>query len=105
MALDFTHRTGNTFDAVPFEIKMNSVAVDLTGATIVMPLKKEQGGTTIKLLTIGSGITVTNAVLGQFKIDKQIIDLAPFNYFYDIIFTFSDATVKTYISGYFNITY
>ncbi len=105
MNLDFTHRTGNTFEAVPFEIKKNNVAINLTGATIVMTFKKEQGGASVKTFAIGTGITVTSAIAGQFKIDKQTLTLPPFNYFYDIVFTFSDGSIKTYISGNFLINY
>ena len=41
MALNFTHTKGDTFNEVAFEVKKNSTAIDLTGATIKMQLRKE----------------------------------------------------------------
>jgi hypothetical protein len=42
---------------------------------------------------------------GEFKINKQIIDIPVYNYLYDIQITFSDGTVKSsWIYGSFNIT-
>ncbi len=105
MNLDFTHRTGNTFEAVPFEIKKNAVAINLTGAAISMVLRREQGGEPQLTFSVGSGITITDALLGKFQINQTTVSLAPWNYFYDIVFTFADTTVKTYISGNFLITY
>jgi len=105
MNLDFTHRTGNTFSDVPFQIKLELVPIDLTGTTISMVLRREQGGEPQLTWTDTNGITITSAINGQFKIDSQIISLAPWNYFYDIVFTFPGPIVKTYVSGNFNITY
>jgi hypothetical protein len=34
MSLNFTHIKGDTFDEVAFELKINNVAVNLTGAVI-----------------------------------------------------------------------
>lgn len=107
MSLNFTHIKGDTFDEVAFEIKINDVAVNLTGAVIKMQLRKTPNDTTaaLSLTSVSSaGITITDAALGQFKINKQIIDIEVFNYSYDIQFTFSGGDVKTYVYGTFNIT-
>jgi hypothetical protein len=107
MSLNFTHIKGDTFDQVAFELKINNVAVNLTGAVIRMQLRKNANESTPALsLTSASsaGITITNAALGQFKINKQIIDIPVFDYLYDIQFTFSGGDVKTYIKGNFDIT-
>jgi len=107
MALNFTHIKGDTFNQVAFEVKKNSTAINLTGATIKMQLRKCYSDTTpaLSLTSVSSaGITITNAAAGQFKINAQIIDIEVFNYVYDIQFILSSGEVKTYVKGGFNIT-
>jgi len=107
MALNFTHTKGDTFNEVAFEVKKNGTAINLTGATIKMQLRKLYTDVSAALsLTSASsaGITITNASAGQFKINEQIIDIEVFNYVYDIQFTLSSGKVKTYVKGGFNVT-
>ena len=106
MALDFTHIKGDTFEAVNFELLVNSVALNLTGCTLRMQLRKEYGGIVYLSLTsvASAGITITSAANGLFKINKQVINIEAANYIYDIELIKSDSTVKTYISGNFLIT-
>jgi len=106
MALNFTHTKGDTFNQVVFEVKRNNTAIDLTGATIKMQLRKQYSDTSaaLSLTSVASaGITITNASNGNFKINQQIIDIEVFNYVYDIQFTLSNGEVKTYIKGGFNV--
>lgn len=106
MALNFTHTKGDTFNQVVFEVKRNDVAIDLTGATIKMQLRKNYSDTSaaLSLTSVSnSGITITNASNGNFKINQQIIDIEVFNYVYDIQFTLASGEVKTYIKGGFNV--
>ena len=106
-SLNFTNTKGDTFDEVAFQIKINGVNASLTGATIKMQLKERYciNNAVLSLTSVASaGITITNAASGQFKINKQIIDIPVRNYVYDIQITFSDGTVKTYVKGNFNIT-
>ena len=104
--MNFTHIKGDTFDEVAFSIKINNIAVNLTGATIKMQLKKNDN-LTIPILSLTSvasaGITITSSTNGLFKINSQIIDIEPFNYVYDIQFTLASGVVKTYVSGNFII--
>ena len=106
MALDFTHIKGDTFEAVNFELLVNTVALNLTGCTLRMQLRKEYGGIVYLYLTsvASAGITITSAVNGLFKINKQVINIEAANYIYDIELVKSDGTVKTYISGNFYVT-
>lgn len=106
MALDFTHKRGDTFEAVNFAMLVNSVVLNLTGCTLRMQLRKEYGGVVFLSLTsvASAGITISNAAGGLFRINKQIINIAAANYIYDIELTKADGTVKTYISGNFYIT-
>lgn len=107
MSLQFTHIKGDTFDQVDFQLKINDVVVNLTGATIKMQLRKSYSDVTaaLSLTSVGSaGITITNASEGRFKINTQIIDIPVYNYVYDIQITLASGVVKTYVQGGFNIT-
>jgi len=105
MSLNFQNIKGDTFEEVPFEIKVNTIAKDLTGAIIKMQLRKEYDGVIGLSLTsvANAGITITDAVNGLFKINKQIINIPAYNYIYDIEIHFSATDVKTWISGKFLI--
>jgi hypothetical protein len=107
MALNFTHIKGDTFNQVAFELKIDTVAVNLTGAVIKMQLRKNASDVTpaLSLTSVSSaGITITAPTLGQFKINEQIIDIPVETYQYDIQITFASGIVKTYVAGSFNIT-
>ena len=104
MSLNFQHIKSDTFEAVNFEINVDTVPVDLSDTIIRMQLRKEYGGVVGLSLTsvANAGITITDAVNGLFRINQQIINIPAFNYIYDIEFDF-DGIVKTYISGNFLI--
>lgn len=104
--MNFSHIKGDTFDEVAFSIKINNIALDLTGATIKMQLKKSSDSpASLSLTSVSSaGITITSPSAGLFKINEQIIDIEVFNYAYDIQLTLASGVVKTYVSGTFNIT-
>ena len=106
MALDFIHIKGDTFEAVNFQMLINTVALNLTGCTLRMQLRKEYGGIVYLSLTsvASAGITITTPANGLFKINRQIINLDSENYIYDIELIKADGTIKTYISGNFSIT-
>lgn len=107
MALNFTHTKGDTFNEVAFEVKKNGTAINLTGATIRMQLRKEYEDVSavLSLTSVANaGITITNAASGLFKINAQIINIEVFNYVYDIQFTLASGEVKTYVKGGFNVT-
>jgi hypothetical protein len=97
--VNFTHKRGDTFYQTPINIKVNSVDLDLTGATILMQLRKEPGG----VVMFTPALSITDAVGGDFQIDEQIINIPACNYQYDIQITLSDDTVVTWISGLFII--
>lgn len=102
MSLNFRHIKGTTFEAVKFAIDISETPIDLSEATIVMNLRKQNGGDVVLSLTSlnNKGITITDAINGCFEIDEQVIDIPVFNYIYEIGFDF-DGKIKKYISGYF----
>ena len=56
-------------------------------------------GKVVKSLTVGSGITLTDASNGVLTIDAFNMDFAPDTYYYDIEVTDSSAVIKTYVEG------
>jgi hypothetical protein len=107
MSLNFSHIKADTFDQVNFELKINNVAKDITGAIIRMQLRTNanDANPALSLTSVGNaGITITNPTSGLFRINTQIIDIPVFDYEYDIEIKFADNTVKTYIAGIFSIT-
>lgn len=105
MSLTFQNIKGDTFNEVNFEVKINDVAVDLTDAIIRMQLRKEYGGVVALSLTsvANAGITITDSEAGLFKINKQVIDVSPYNYLFDIEIHFDNGDIKTWVSGNFLI--
>ena len=95
---------GDTYEAVQFTILENSAALDLTGSTIKIVFKKnKKQGTTVKTITNGSGITITDATGGVFSIDSFNLNWDEGNYYYDIQITNSSGVITTYIAGNINV--
>lgn len=96
---------GDTFKEYPFEILIDNVALNLTGAVIKMDIKKDACSLPALSLTSVSnnGITITDAVNGEFKINQQIISIPAGNYQYDIQITLANGTVNTWVGGLFQV--
>jgi len=60
---------GDTFNGVTLTIKKNTVAVNLTGASVKIQFKDVNRKVTATL-EVGSGITITDATAGELQIDK-----------------------------------
>lgn len=99
-----THTNNDTFNGIEFEVLLNTVAVDLTGATIKMQLKDSSGKSVAEFSTTNSKLEITDAVAGKFAFKKQIIAVSPFRYNYDIQITFSNGDKKTWIKGEWTIS-
>jgi hypothetical protein len=99
--LNLTAKRSDTFYAVPFQIVINSIPLDLTGAIIKMQVRKDFGTPIVFEPTI----TVLNAVNGDVQIDEQIFNVCAGIYKYDIEFQLSSGEVKSnWINGIFEIT-
>ena len=96
---------GDTFKEYPFEILIDNVALNLTGAAIKMDIKKDACSLPALTLTSVSnnGITITDAVNGEFKINQQIISIPAGNYQYDIQITLANGAVNTWVGGLFQV--
>lgn len=99
-----THTNNDTFNGIEFEVLLNAVAVDLTGATVKMQLKDASGKPVSEFSTTNSKLEITDAVAGKFAFKKQIIAVSPMRYKYDIQITFLNGDRKTWIKGEWTIS-
>ncbi len=97
---NITTIAGDTIEEIAFTVTVDSVALDLTGADIVV--NSQPAGIN---LAVGAGITVTSAAAGQFKINSQILSTNPGTYNYFVKFFLADGTVQTYITGLWTVEF
>ncbi len=99
------HTKGDTFEGFDLTVSINSVPLDLTGSTIRMQLRVASSATPIKEFNteLEGGITITDAEVGKFSFDQQIINVDAQNYYYDIQITLADGKVYTFLTGQWNI--
>lgn len=76
---------------------------DITGATILMQIKKTHQSQPLITLTEIDGITVTSPSTGVITINPFLVDLPASKYVYDIQVTFADGSVKTFQKGIFEV--
>ena len=102
---NFTSIRNDTFQSVTLQIDRDGSPIDLTGATIRMMLRivKTQASPDLSLSSPSSGITITDAVNGEFEIDEQIISIDAAVYFYDLEIAESSGEVNTVMGGEFTI--
>jgi len=95
--LNITAKRGDTFMEVPFQINVNAVPLNLTGAVLRMQLRTDYGGDVYLDLTSvnNDGLTITNAANGMFKTNQRIIELEAFSYKYDIQITLANGEMPT----------
>jgi hypothetical protein len=91
------HQTGSTFEAVSFMLEVNAARKSLSGALIEMVLTCLTKTYTFSTAT--GEFTITDADRGEFRLNKQIIDLPAGNYHHTMTITFNDGTVKQYVKG------
>ena len=93
---------GDSFGGVDFQVldAITKVPIDFTDATMRCQFRRGKAtGAVVKDITIGNGITIVNAVNGEFSIDAFDITFSAGVYFYDIPTVFSDDVIVTYIKG------
>lgn len=84
-----------------FSITADNVAVNLTGSTITIQVRKTAFATTADLtLTNGDGVAIAGVSNNQIVLNK-VVNIAAGNYLYDINVTFPSGVVKTYVWGTF----
>lgn len=90
---------------VNIESKETGTSTDLTGSVIVLTAKKRRedlDGEAVISLSVGSGITITDAAGGQFQVkipaaDTNVLELR--KYFYDIQIDLASGDRQTPILG------
>ena len=103
-----THKQGDTFLGVEFHLTDgNDDPIDLEGTLIELITSTPHEET---LSSATGGITIldesedSSGERGLFMVDEQIIDWAPGNYSYELIFTFPSGKKRTYVVGKWVIT-
>ena len=97
-------KTSSTEDIIFTLTDENSAPIDLTGISAVCQFRySNETGKLAKDLSIGSGLTLTDAAAGKIKIDSFLVDFEVGLYYYDIKLTFSSSKIKTYIKGTLNV--
>jgi hypothetical protein len=92
----------STFKSVNFTyLDADNNPVDLTDAEIRIQFRyRSKTGAIVKDISVGTGITLTDAVNGIFTIDKFTpVDWAVDNYYYDAQVTFPNGDIGTYVWG------
>ena len=91
-----------TFTGIQFQVSVNNIPINLTGATIRMSLKQRPSDT-IPVHTFttedGSMSIAADPTTGIFTLNPQIITVPAFEYCYDIRFNLSNGTDKIYVWG------
>ena len=85
-----------------FAITADNIAVNLTGSTIEIQVRKTANASVAELTlkTGGNGITISGASNNQIVLNK-VVNIAAGNYLYDMNVTFPSGLVKTYVWGTF----
>ncbi len=92
----------DTFASVEFTFEDElGAAIDLTGISAQCQFRyNTKIGTTVKDISIGSGLTLTDAVNGILTIDAFTpVDWEVGCYKYDIQITFPSGVISTYVQG------
>lgn len=102
--VNWTHKRATTFDKATITLEEgNGDPIDLTGATILIQLRKQPKGlVAYEILT-----TITDATGGEFELDEQFIDIPACDYLYDVLIEFANGVYagksERWINGIFSI--
>jgi hypothetical protein len=102
MNYDFpNHVNGDTFDGVKFAITVNGSPLDLTGASVEMNMYVADGERPVIFSTNNGKLTITDPpTSGLLEFNRQVVSVPTLaTYFYQMVYTLRDGTVKTYLEG------
>lgn len=94
---------GDTLNSIQFTLTTNSLPLDLTDISIKCQFRLPFKGKTVKEISVGEGIIVSNPESGIFNIEPFIVTWDAGLYMYDIEFSYPSGVIKTYIKGTINI--
>lgn len=90
--------------SLSYEMKVNDVPLDLSGATVRLQVRPTAGSNTLTLsITNGNGINITGTDHNIIAISK-LITIASGDYVYDLEVAFANGEVKTYVHGSFKVS-
>lgn len=89
---------GTTYNGTAFQVDVDGDPLDLSGVSIIMEMRSSLNQQVL-YKSVDSGITVTDAEAGEFRIDSFDVNLSPGTYTYDILFIFTSGVVKIYVKG------
>jgi hypothetical protein len=92
------HESGDTFNGVQFELKVNSAAKDLTDAKITMKIAGKEFTST------AGNFVISDSLNGKFNFKKQMVKLPDGYHLYKISIECKEGDIKTYVTGYWLIT-
>lgn len=101
--LTFTHAVAGTFQR-DIALEVAQVPIDLTGCGIAFTISTGEYDNDIAILTLGNGLVAVDLVNGKFKINwaSAGILLPNKTYFYRLVITFTDSTVRPYLQSIIN---
>jgi hypothetical protein len=101
-----SHHRGDTWDGInSITINVNGSPINLTNASIKMEFRQAVDSPSVLIFsTTNNTIQVVNPLTGTFRIPARKIEIPFGEYLYDLQVTYADGTVKTYMSGVWNIT-
>jgi hypothetical protein len=101
--VDILALKGDTMEASFTLTDDNEAAIDLSGATLLMEVRKTAKSDDVELtLTESDGITVSGAESNIINLSK-IVDIDAGCYVYDIQATYGSGVVTTYLRGAFTV--
>jgi hypothetical protein len=94
------HKRGDTWDGISsISFNVNGVPINLTNANVAIEFRQNMDYPVALRLEVGDGIEIVNPSTGTIRILPRIIQMPPGKYLYDLQIVFSDGTIKTYMSG------
>ena len=104
--LNFSAYRGDSWSGKTLQINLNGVPLNLTGASVLMQLKKSGSDdvSAFEFSTANGRIFITNpTTTGFFTINETVINIIPREYVYDMQITLASGKVVTPIGGKFTI--
>lgn len=95
--------TGRTYLAIQFTMLKNSVAIDLTGASIIMHIENKKSQRSYDWTTENGELEITDDTGGIFEITQKTISLPVGSYGYGITFYMANGTIFEYVYGNLNV--
>ena len=99
-----SHINGDTFDGVEFTITVNGSSLNLTSGSVVMTVLVL--GQPVLFSTVNSKMAVVGTpTSGVVEFSQQVVSFNAYGIFpYEITFYLGDGSIRTYISGTWEIT-